>query len=70
MALDFENKGQKTLDFFNRLDDIVLEQGGALYPGKDSRMSKKMFDSSFPNINEFKKYIDPNFSSSLWRRVN
>ena len=70
MALDFENKGNKTLDFFNRLDNIVLEHGGALYPGKDSRMSKKMFNNSFSNINEFKKYIDPNFSSSFWRRVS
>lgn len=70
MALDFENKGIKTLDFFNKLDNIVLEYGGALYPGKDSRMSKKMFESSFANLNEFKNYIDPNFSSSFWRRVN
>lgn len=70
MALDFENKGRNTLNFFNRLDNIVLEHGGALYPGKDSRMSRKMFSSSFSNIDEFKKYIDPNFSSSFWRRVN
>jgi len=70
MALDFPNKGTQTLDFFNRLDQIVMEYGGALYPAKDARMSKKIFYSSFPKIEEFKKYIDPKFSSSFWRRVN
>ena len=70
MALDFQNKGVKTLNFLDRLDKIVMEYGGALYPAKDSRMSKNVFENSFPNLNEFSNFIDPKFSSSFWRRVN
>ncbi|MCX7879127.1 MAG: FAD-binding oxidoreductase [Ignavibacteria bacterium] len=53
----------------NKLDDLIMEFGGALYPAKDSRMSPKMFLQSFPNLNEFLKFKDPLFSSSFWRRV-
>ena len=70
MALDFQNKGLETLKFLNRLDAIVMEYGGALYPAKDARMSSEVFNKSFPNINEFVKYIDPKFTSSFWKRVN
>ena len=70
MALDFQNKGVETLKFLNRLDAIVMEYGGALYPAKDARMSSEVFNKSFPNINEFVKYIDPKFTSSFWKRVN
>ena len=70
MTLDFQNKGNKTLEFLDRLDKIVMEYGGALYPAKDSRMSKNIFQSSFPNLHEFANFIDPKFSSSFWRRVN
>ena len=70
MALDFQNKGVKTLKFFEKLDNIVMDYGGALYPAKDARMSKKVFVNSFPNLSEFSNFIDPKFSSSFWRRVN
>tara|TARA_B100001778_G_C18558339_1_gene616552 strand:- start:113 stop:1408 length:1296 start_codon:yes stop_codon:yes gene_type:complete len=70
MALDFQNKGKETLKFLDRLDSIVMEYEGALYPAKDARMSKEVFNKSFPYVNEFVKYIDPKFSSSFWERVN
>lgn len=69
LAVDFANQGQATLDLFNELDTVVQKAGGALYPGKDSRMSPAMFSSSFPRLAEFKKYVDPALSSSFWRRV-
>jgi len=69
LALDFPNRGRKTFDLCNQLDEVVKRAGGALYPAKDSRMSKDMFESSFPKLNEFKKHVDPQFSSSFWRRV-
>ena len=47
-----------------------MEYEGALYPAKDARMSKEVFNKSFPYVNEFVKYIDPKFSSSFWERVN
>jgi len=70
LALDFPNKGKKTLDLLNELDEIIVHYGGAVYPAKDARMSKAVFYSSFPKIYEFINYIDKNFSSSFWRRVN
>jgi FAD/FMN-containing dehydrogenase len=69
LALDFPNRGQKTLELCNELDEVVKQAGGALYPAKDSRMSAELFAASFSQLNEFKKYIDPAFSSSFWRRV-
>ncbi len=68
-AVDFANAGQPTLDLFNRLDEIVQQAGGALYPAKDSRMSPAMFRHSFPRWQEFTQYIDPALSSSFWRRI-
>ena len=68
LALDFKNN-KKTHLLLNRLDEIVIDYEGSLYPAKDSRMSQKIFESSFPNLNEFTKFIDPNFSSSFWRRL-
>lgn len=69
LALDFPNRGQKTLDLCLQLDEVVKQSSGALYPAKDSRMTAEMFTASFPQLNEFKKHIDPAFSSSFWRRV-
>lgn len=69
LALDFANNGQKTLRLFNDLDTLVLENGGSVYPAKDARMSPASFQRSFPQWQEFEQYIDPQFSSSFWRRV-
>ena len=69
LALDFPNRGEKTLRLLNELDVIVKESSGALYPAKDSRMSRDMFELSFPQLSDFKQHIDPKFSSSFWRRV-
>ena len=68
LALDFANCSD-TIKLFKSLDEVVFAANGALYPAKDGRMSPKMFEHSFPNINQFEKYIDPKFSSNLWRRV-
>lgn len=69
LALDFPNKGKRTLDFLNELDQLVRAAGGAIYPAKDARMSGDMFTQSFPQLEQFKPYLDPAFSSSFWRRV-
>ncbi len=70
LALDFPNKGEETLELFNKLDSIVSEFKGALYPAKDARMSGEMFRASFPKHEEFSKFIDPKFSSNFWKRVS
>ncbi len=70
LALDFANHGEKTRKLFADLDEIVKSVGGALYPCKDACMSPEMFRFSYAEWKNFNKYIDPKFSSSLWRRVN
>ena len=54
---------------FARLEEIAIEAGGALYPAKDARMSAASFAKSYPRLDEFRKHVDPAFSSSFWRRV-
>ncbi|MCA3160097.1 MAG: FAD-binding oxidoreductase [Burkholderiales bacterium] len=69
VALDFPNLGEKTEKLFERLDGIVHEAGGRLYPAKDARMSKELFIKGYPQYEVFKQYCDPGCSSSLSRRL-
>jgi FAD/FMN-containing dehydrogenase len=70
LALDFANRGTPTYRLLERLDRIVVDAGGAIYPAKDARMSRETFRASFPGWEEFAKYVDPAFSSSFWRRIH
>lgn len=70
IAMDFANGGEKTYRLLADLERVTLQAGGALYPAKDSRMSPQSFAACFPRLAQFKQYVDPAFSSSLWRRVN
>jgi hypothetical protein len=70
LALDFANRGEPTFTLLDRLEAVVREAGGALYPAKDARMSKELFARSYPRRAEFERHRDPSFSSSLWRRVS
>lgn len=69
LAVEFPNVGKQLLDFLNKLDEVVVDSGGRIYPAKDARMSSKTFQSSFPELETFVKYVDPKFSSSFYRRV-
>lgn len=69
LALDFPNTGAEVLRLLDRLDRIVDEAGGALYPAKDARMSTASFQRAYPRWQEFSDYLDPRFSSGFWRRV-
>ena len=69
LALDFPFRGDATLRLLDRLDAIVAEAGGAVYPAKDARMSAAHFRRFFPNWSTFSTHVDPAFSSSFWRRV-
>ena len=70
LALDFPNRGERTLRLLADLDAIVLSAGGRLYPAKDGRISAEMFQAGFPNWSRFKDLVDPGLSSALWRRVS
>jgi len=69
LAMDFPYLGEDTLKLFDELDDITCGAHGAVYPAKDARMSAKSFQTYFPQWKEFASFIDPQFSSSFWRRV-
>ncbi len=69
LALDFAFDGEATLHLLDDLDAIVREHEGAVYPAKDARMSAESFATFFPLWHEFSQFVDPKFSSGLWRRV-
>lgn len=69
LALDFPNQGPRLFKLFDQLDRIVLDAGGRLYPAKDGRMGATIFKAGYPRWSEFKSYVDPRFSSGMWRRV-
>ncbi len=68
IALDFPMLGAKTLLLLDRIDEVVVEAEGALYPAKDARMrsalllNKRLYlDHSF--------YQDTHFSSMIQIRM-
>lgn len=69
LALDFPNKGKKTLMLFERLDAIVREAKGRLYLAKDARMPRNLFEAGYPRLTEFLHYRDTGMSSALSRRL-
>ena len=69
VALDFPNRGAQTLALFERLDAIVREAGGRLYPAKDGRQSRAMFEAGYPRHAEFLAWRDPGLSSAMSRRI-
>ncbi|MFC7436497.1 FAD-dependent oxidoreductase [Hydrogenophaga bisanensis] len=69
LALDFPNRGERTMRLFERLDAVVREAGGALYPAKDARMPRDMFEAGYPRLPEFLPFRDPGISSAMSRRL-
>jgi FAD/FMN-containing dehydrogenase len=69
LALDFANRGGPTLWLLDRLDAIVREAGGRLYPAKDGRLPPAMFMAGYPALDQFTTHLDPGMSSTFWRRM-
>jgi FAD/FMN-containing dehydrogenase len=69
LALDFPNGGDRTLKLFDRLNGIVREAGGRLYPAKDSCMPRELFELGYPRLAEFLRFRDPGLSSAMSRRL-
>ena len=69
LALDFANRGDETLALMGRLDAVVREADGALYPAKDGRMPADMFRRAYPRWEAFAALKDPMLNSDFWRRV-
>ncbi len=69
LALDFRNDGASTLALLDRLDAILREARGRLYPAKDGRMSPAMFRAGYPALDDFMRRVDPLCGSRFWRRM-
>lgn len=69
LAIDFPEIGAPLHRLFHRLDAIVAEADGRVYPAKDSRMPAKLFRSGYPQLDRFRAFKDPQMSSGFWRRM-
>ncbi len=69
LALDFPNRGEKTLTLMGRLDAIVREADGALYPAKDGRMPADILGAPIPAGRPSPPRRTPCMNSDFWRRV-
>jgi len=69
LALDFPLHNPHVFALLDKLDQVVMQAGGAVYPAKDARMSSKAFFSFFPQWPQFEPFIDPEFSSDFLVRV-
>jgi FAD/FMN-containing dehydrogenase len=68
LALDFPVTSN-LLPVLAKLDVMVREARGAVYPAKDARMTAESFTAFFPQWKVLAGHVDPGFSSSFWRRV-
>ena len=68
LALDFRNS-RALPGLFSRLDDIVRAAGGRLYPAKDARMPRALYEATYPNLAAFARHRDPGMSSAMSRRL-
>jgi FAD/FMN-containing dehydrogenase len=69
LALDFPNAGARTEALVARLDAVVAEAGGRLYPAKDARMPRALFEAGYPRLAQFHAYRDPGINSAMSRRL-
>lgn len=71
LALDFPNRGPRTLALLASLDAIVLEAGGRLYPAKDARLPPALFRAGHgAAIERFAAHVDPACSSDFWKAIH
>jgi len=68
LALDFPQQADLER-LFARLDAIVHEAGGRLYPAKDAHMSADDFRRAYPAWERLEALRDPVLNSRFWKRV-
>ena len=69
LALDFPNLPPRTDKLFQRLDAIVRDASGRLYPAKDAHMQAADFQRAYPEWEELNSLRDPALNSRFWQRV-
>ena len=70
LAMDFSNRGSTTISLLKKIEQLVVDGGGSIYPAKDRLMSAESFKRCYPEIKRFSEMVDPGISSDYWRRVN
>lgn len=69
LALDFPQNRALSDTLLPRLDAIVHEAGGRLYPAKDAHMSARDFQRAYPAWEQLEAMRDPVLMSHFWQRV-
>lgn len=69
LALDFPQNERLTSTLFLKLDAIVRQAGGRIYPAKDAHMSSEDFRRSYPAWQQIEEIRDPALMSRFWKRV-
>lgn len=69
LALDFPQSSALQSALFPKLDAIVRESGGRLYPAKDAHMDGEDFRRSYPAWSQVEALRDPALLSRFWNRV-
>ncbi|MDH3360227.1 MAG: FAD-binding oxidoreductase, partial [Desulfobulbaceae bacterium] len=69
LALDFPQRDQVNGRLFRKLDALVHEVGGRLYPAKDAHMSAAYFKQAYPQWERVEALRDPLLLSQFWKRV-
>jgi L-gulonolactone oxidase len=69
LALDFRNRGCRTLELFSRLDAIVEAAGGRLYAAKDQRIPPALFKRGHDSFERFCGLVDPRCRSDFWMEI-
>ena len=69
LALDFPQHDAINERLFLRLDALVHEAGGRLYPAKDAHMSALHFKQAYPAWEKVESLRDPKLLSRFWQRI-
>ncbi|EEA00964.1 FAD linked oxidase domain protein [Burkholderia sp. H160] len=69
LALDFPQHDEANRVLFGRLDAIVREAGGRIYPAKDAHMSAQDFQAAYPQWRQLEALRDPALMSRFWQRT-
>ncbi|AGH82704.1 FAD-binding oxidoreductase [Ralstonia pseudosolanacearum] len=69
LALDFPQREALNTRLFARIDAIVREAGGRMYPAKDAHMSGADFRAAYPQWQQLEALRDPAMLSRFWERT-
>ncbi|SEK02304.1 FAD-binding oxidoreductase [Paraburkholderia diazotrophica] len=69
LALDFPQRDAVNERLFTKLDAVVREAGGRIYPAKDAHMSGADFRTAYPQWQQLEALRDPAILSRFWERT-